>query len=243
MKMKRREADPSGAQRAREVLAEADTFQLLRLEPETSHFDVETLVVCPWSGCVTYVFGDLADIPAGQIRVSIRAEKRELGTLTMSGSFGCPRVIDPEPLQHTKKSDDKYFSDLGAKTLIGVQLIPDTIRVDVVCDTEADIHRVQSLQVAPLDFFHVRFDSWSLDPKALISHLESEHQSELRNLVNVSTPGLGAVSTFICIDSMNRDALQLVCLNDDGSSTISIPYGAFLSGPQDVVRWVMSYTK
>ena len=223
MKMKRREADPSGAQRAREVLAEADTFQLLRLEPETSHFDVETLVVCPWSGCVTYVFGDLADIPAGQIRVSIRAEKRELGTLTMSGSFGRPRVIDPEPLQHTKKSDDKYFSDLGAKTLIGVQLIPDTIRVDVVCDTEADIHRVQSLQVAPLDFFHVRFDSWSLDPKALISHLESEHQSELRNLVNVSTPEVGAVSTFICIDSMDRDALQLVCLNDHGSSTISIP--------------------
>ena len=243
MKMKRREADPSGAQRAREVLAEADTFELLRLEPETSHFDVETLVVCPWSGCVTYVFGDLADIPAGQIRVSIRAEKRELGTLTMSGSFGRPRVIDPEPLQHTKKSDDKYFSDLGARTLIGVQLIPDTIRVDVVCDTEADIHRVQSLQVAPLDFFHVRFDSWSLDPKALISHLESEHQSELRNLVNVSTPEVGAVSTFICIDSMNRDALQLVCLNDDGSSTISIPYGAFLSGPQDVVRWVISYTK
>ena len=243
MKMKRREADPSGAQRAREVLAEADTFELLRLEPETSHFDVETLVVCPWSGCVTYVFGDLADIPAGQIRVSIRAEKRELGTLTMSGSFGRPRVIDPAPLQHTKKSDDKYFSDLGAKTLIGVQLIPDTIRVDVVCDTEADIRRVQSLQVAPLDFFHVRFDSWSLDPKALISHLESEHQSELRNLVNVSTPEVGAVSTFICIDSMNRDALQLVCLNDDGSSTISIPYGAFLSGPQDVVRWVMSYTK
>ena len=243
MKMKRREADPSGAQRAREVLAEADTFQLLRLEPVTSHFDVETLVVCPWSGCVTYVFGDLADIPAGQIRVSIRAEKRELGTLTMSGSFGRPRVIDPEPLQHTKKSDDKCFSDLGAKTLIGVQLIPDTIRVDVVCDTEADIHRVQSLQVAPLDFFHVRFDSWSLDPKALISHLEGEHQSELRNLVNVSTPEVGAVSTFICIDSMNRDALQLVCLNDDGSSTISIPYGAFLSGPQDVVRWVMSYTK
>ena len=241
--MKRREADPSGAQRAREVLAEADTFQLLRLEPETSHFDVETLVVCPWSGCVTYVFGDLADIPAGQIRVSIRAEKRELGTLTMSGSFGRPRVIDPEPLQHTKKSDDKCFSDLGAKTLIGVQLIPDTIRVDVVCDTEADIHRVQSLEVAPLDFFHVRFDSWSLDPKALISHLESEHQSELRNLVNVSTSGLGTVSTFICIDSMNRDALQLVCLNDDGSSTISIPYGAFLSGPRDVVRWVMSYTK
>lgn len=241
--MKRREADPSGAQRAREVLAEADTFQLLRLEPETSHFDVETLVVCPWSGCVTYVFGDLADIPAGQIRVSIRAEKRELGTLTMSGSFGRPRVIDPEPLQHTKKSDDKYFSDLGAKTLIGVQLIPDTIRVDVVCDTEADIHRVQSLQVAPLDFFHVRFDSWSLDPKALISHLESEHQRELRNLVNVSTPEVGAVSTFICIESMNRDALQLVCLNEDGSSTILIPYGAFLSGPQDVVRWVMSYTK
>ncbi len=241
--MKCREADPSGAQMAREVLAEADTFQLLRLEPVTSHFDVETLVVCPWSGCVTYVFGDLADIPSGQIRVSIRAEKRELGTLTMSGSFGRPRVIDPEPWLHTKKSDDKYFSDLGAKTLIGVQLIPDTIRVDVVCDTEADIHRVQSLQVAPLDFFHVRFDSWSLDPKALISHLESEHQSELRNLVNVSTPGLGAVSTFICIDSINRDALQLVCLNDDGSSTISIPYGAFLSGPQDVVRWVMSYTK
>ena len=241
--MNRGEADLSGAQRARQVLAEADTFQLLRLEPETSHFDVETLVVCPWSGCVTYVFGDLADIPAGQIRVSIRAEKRELGTLTMSGSFGRPQVIDPERLQHTKKLEDKYVSDLGAKTLIGVQLIPDTIRVDVVCDTEADIHRVQSLQVAPLDFFHVRFDSWSLDPKALISHLESEHQSELRNLVNVSTPEVGAVSTFICIDSMNRDALQLVCLNDDGSSTISIPYGAFLSGPQDVVRWVMSYTK
>ena len=89
----------------------------------------------------------------------------------------------------------------------------------------------------------MRFDSWSLDPKALVSHLESEHQSELRNLVNASTPEVGAVSTFICIESMNRDALQLVCLNDDGSSTISIPYGAFLSGPQDVVRWVMSYTK
>jgi hypothetical protein len=161
----------------------------------------------------------------------------------MGGSFGRPQVIDPEQLQHTKKLDDKYFSDLGAKTLIGVQLILDTIRVDVVCDTEADIHRVQSLQVAPLDFFHVSFDSWSLDPKALISHLESEHQSELRNLVNVSTPGLCAASTFICIDSMNRDALQLVCLNDDGSHAISIPYGAFLSGPQDVVRWVMSYTK
>ena len=42
MKMKRREADPSGAQRAREVLAEADTFQLLRLEPETSHFAART---------------------------------------------------------------------------------------------------------------------------------------------------------------------------------------------------------
>ena len=243
MKMNRGEADLSGAQRARQVLAEADTFQLLRLEPVTSHFDVDTLVVCPWSGCVTYVFGDLADIPSGQIRVSIRAERREIGTLTMGGSFGRPQVIDPERLQHTKKLDDKYVSDLGAKTLIGVQLIPDTIRVDVVCDTKADIQRVQSLQVAPLDFFHVRFDSWSLDPKALISHLESEHQSELRNLVNVSTPEVGAVSTFICIDSMNRDALQLVCLNDDGSSTISIPYGAFLSGPQDVVRWVISYTK
>ena len=241
--MNRGEADPSGAQRARQVLAEADTFQLLRLEPETSHFDVETLVVCPWSGCVTYVFGDLADIPSGQIRVSIRAERREIGTLTMGGSFGRPQVIDPERLQHTKKLEDKYVSDLGAKTLIGVQLIPDTIRVDVVCDTKADIQRVQSLQVAPLDFFHVRFDSWSLDPKALISHLESEHQSELRNLVNVSTPEVGAVSTFICIDSMNRDALQLVCLNDDGSSTISIPYGVSLSGPQDVARWVMSYTK
>ena len=243
MKMKRREADPSGAQRARQVLAEADTFQLLRLEPVTSHFDVETLVVCPWSGCVTYVFGDLADIPSGEIRVSIRAERRELGTLTMSGSFGRPQVIDPERLQHIKKSDDRHVYDPGAKTFIGVQLIPDTIRVDVVCDTEADIHRVQSLQVAPLDFFHVRFDSWSLDPRPLASHLESEHQSELRNLVNVFTPGLGAASTFICIDSMDRDALQLVCLNDDGSSTISIPYGALLSGPQDVVRWVMSYTK
>lgn len=241
--MKCREADPSGAQRAREVLAEADTFQLLRLEPALIPFDVETLVVCPWSGCVTYVFGDVADIPSGQVRVSIRAGRRELGTLTMGGSFGRPQVIDPERLQHTKNLDDKYVSDLGAKTLIGVQLIPDMIRVDVVCDTEADIHRVQSLQVAPWDFFHVCFDSWSLDPKALISHLESEHQSELRNLVNVSTPELGAVSTFICIDSMNRDALQLVCLNDDGSSTTTIPYGAFLSGPQEVVRWVMSYTK
>ena len=241
--MKRREADPSGAQRARQVLAEADTFQLVRLEPVTSHFDVETLVVCPWSGCVTYVFGDLADIPLGQIRVSIRAKRRELGTVTMDGSFGRPQVIDPERLQHLKELDDEYFSDLGAKTLIGVQLIPDTIRVDVVCDTEADIHRVQSLQVAPLDFFHVRFDSWSLDPKALVSHLESEHQSELRNLVNFFTPGLGDGSTFICIDSMDRDALQLVCLNDDGSSTISIPYGVLVSGPQDVVRWVMSYTK
>ena len=36
MKMNRGEADLSGAQRARQVLAEADTFQLLRLEPETS---------------------------------------------------------------------------------------------------------------------------------------------------------------------------------------------------------------
>ena len=113
----------------------------------------------------------------------------------------------------------------------------------VVCDTEADIRRVQSLQVAPLDFFHARFDSWSLDPTVLVSHLESEHQSELRNLVNVFTPGLGAVSTFICIESMNRDGLQLVCLNDDGSSTVSIPYGALLSGPQDVVRWVMNYAE
>ena len=243
MSMKSREADPSGAQRARQVLAEADTFQLLRLEPVTSHFDVETLVVCPGSGCVTYVFGDLSDIPSGQIRVSIRAERRELGTLTMGGSFGRPEVIDPERLQRTKKLDDEYFSDLGAKTLIGVQLIPDTIRVDVVCETEADIHRVQSLQVAPLDFFHVPFDSWSLDPRPLASHLESEHQSELRNLVNLFTPGLGAASTFICIDSMDRDALHLVCLNDAGSSTISIPYGALLSGPQDVVRWVMGHSK
>ena len=114
--MNRREADPSGAQRARQVLAEADTFQLLRLEPVTSHFDVETLVVCPWSGCITYVFGDLADIPSGQIRVSIRAERREIGTLTMGGSFGRPQVIDPT-MQHTKKLDDKYVSDFGAKTL------------------------------------------------------------------------------------------------------------------------------
>ena len=243
MKMKRREADPSGAQRARQVLAEADTFQLLRLDPVTSHFDVETLVVCPWSGCVTYVFGDPADIPSGEIRVSIRAKRRELGTLTIGGSFGRPQVIDPERLQHTIKSDEKYVPDPGAKSLVGVQLIPDTIRVDVVCDTEADIHRVQCLQVAPLDFFHVRFDSWSLDLRPLASHLESEHQSELRNLVNLFTPGLGAVSTFICVDSMDQDALQLVCLNEDGSSTISIPYGALLSGPQDVVRWVMSYTK
>ena len=241
--MKRREADPSGAQRARQVLAEADTFQLLRLDPVTSHFDVETLVVCPWSGCVTYVFGDPADIPSGEIRVSIRAKRRELGTLTIGGSFGQPQVIDPERLQHTIKPNAKYVPDPGAKTLIGVQLIPDTIRVDVVCDTEADIRRVQSLQVAPLDFFRVHFDSWSLDPRPLASHLESEHQSELRNLVNLFTPGLGAVSTFICVDSMDQDALQLVCLNEDGSSTISIPYGALLSGPQDVVRWVMSYTK
>ena len=200
-------------------------------------------MVCPWSGCVTYVFGDLADIPSGEIRVSIRAERRELGTLTISGSFSRPQMIDPERLQHIKKSDDRRVYDSGAKTFIGVQLIPDTIRVDVVCDTESDIHRVQSLQVAPLYFFHVRFDSWSLDPRPLASHLESEHQSELRNLVNLFTPGLGAASTFICIDSMDRDALHLVCLNEDGSSAISIPYGALLSGPQDVVRWVMNYAE
>ena len=171
-------------------------------------------------------------LPEGGFRITCRAGVPGLGVLRLDGRCGdavCP-IARPEInhlLQHHLDAVDP-----AEVTVVEVDLEAVTVLAPAT-----DLCRACAIPVALDAYASARSESWLLDVAGIVECIEREHQFDLRILVGaLGYPN--APAAIISVTSMSSLRLDLVCMDADGVTAVTVPFGTRLDHPAEVPGWL-----
>jgi hypothetical protein len=226
------------ARRARTILAVANQCHVSDQASENGEMDSISMLLCAHSGSVFFLYEHKSSAPEGVLKVQISAAKAKLGKLILEGHLGSPErcgtgVKGSEVSFHQSQSPDACPNGVWR-----FELLPTRVMIEIEGDPGADIKRARTLVVDRAEFSQSAPDFWSLDLTGLHAHIEGDHQDQLLNLFTRHAPKTTTVDPFVCIESIDRNAIHLVCIDEHGSEALSISYGAEFDHPNGVLTWL-----